>query len=1184
MRLLCAAIILSIAQAAGPIQMMPARLVFEPNSGQTEPGFQFLARARGYSVSISANETTIRAGSAQVRLQFVNSRPAVLEGLDRQPGVVNYLLGNDPRRWQRRIPTYARIRGRNLYPGVDIVFHGTDNRLEYDFALAPGADAARIELKFTGAQRVRVDEQGDLVLDTAAGELRQQKPLIYQERDGRREIIDGSYRLVGDGLVAVEIPRYDRRRPLLIDPELVYAVQVGTGSGGDQVNAIATDSQGNTYVAGQTGSADFPVKNALQGPAVTLYRSDAGGPFTPLASVGASVTTIAVEPSNSAIAYILTTRGVFKTADAGAHATLLSLGLPAGSTITAMAIDPSNVATVYVAAYAESGAGLGVYKTIDGGADWTVIDNGLNGPQGSALITQLYVDPTQPSHLFALNAAGGTQSPAFRSTDGGATWVPSSFAFFSLTFDPNHAGTVYACTFATATTGAAIYKSTDGGNTWSMLGPQNTNDFALILVIDPFHTGTLLAGDDDGVYKSTDGGQTWSETALQAQADPLAADPVVPNTFYAMAQGGIYKTSDGGATWARIGPSGLSTFAIAPDERMYAGASFATKAFVTKLDPTGQNILYSTYIGGSVYEQANGIAVDQLGNAYVTGTTASPDFPTTQGASNASVAGAFMLRLNPGGGALGYSEIVTDNMTQPAGIAVDADGNAYITGTTGGDLPVTPGAYFTTPPAGEPSLFFYLYGYDAFVLKLNASGALSYATYANKPQCCSMSPGPASAVGNAIAVDTSGNAYITGAYFLLKFNTSGSGLVYSAPTDPWGHGTYVGKAIALDAQGNAYVAGQTGAMHAYVSKFDAHGQAVFNTGNQTLAGEQTDSAQGVAVDSAGNIYVAGNTTSQGFPLRGPVQEAFAPVTGFLAELDNSSGLHFSTYVGDASFFQVSGLALDPSGNPVFCGNTYTGQIIVDGAQIYPQTNASQSVWVAKYDTSGIPSLRLDSLRNLGSQLPVTASPGELVTINGAGFAADAQLFFNDVAATMIPDAGAPTAIVPYALAGQSYAVAHVESGGQSSNPVLVPVTPAALGIFTVNGTGTGQALAFNQDGTPNSQNSPAPVGSIVTFYATGAGQTVPPGVDGVLDRAAPASPALPITIFIAYNGVSTAQFSVGPAPGFPADVLKIQATVPPLGIQPPGQAMVELIENGVPSQAGVTIWISQSNPSGSSQP
>ncbi|MGC9947790.1 MAG: SBBP repeat-containing protein [Bryobacteraceae bacterium] len=1176
MRLLCAAFIVCIAQAASPTPMLPARLVFERNAGQTDAGFQFLARARGYSVAISADGTAIRAGNAQVQLQFVNSRLAALEGLDQQPGVVNYLLGNDPNRWLRRIPTYARIRAHNLYPGVDVLYHGTESRLEYDFLLAPGADASGIGLRFTGARSLRVADSGDLLLETAAGELRQKKPSIYQERDGRREIVDGRYRISGDGQVAVDIPHYDRGRPLVIDPELVYAVEVGTGSGGDQVNAIATDSQGNTYIAGQTGSANFPLKNPLPGSSMsTLYRSDAGGPLNPLQSVGLSVTAIAVEPSNSAIAYFVTPAGLFKTTDAGAHATLLAVGLPVGSGIDAVAVDPSNVSTVYLAAHDEYYNGLGVYKTTDGGADWAAINNGLPGAQGPAFITALYVDPTQPSHLFAENAAAQTLSVSFRSIDGGASWVTSSFGYISLTFDPNHAGTVYACTAANATAAAGIYKSTDGGLVWNALAsPSGTSGgsvFVAVLALDPFHAGTIWAGTGNGVYTSADGGQTWSPTTFQIPVNELAADPVVQNTFYAGNAIGIYKTSDGGVSWRLLSPAGLTTFAIAPDERMYAGGIFSVKAFVTKLDPTGQNILYSTYFGGSVYDNATGIAVDQQGDACVTGSTSSPDFPTSAGVHNASSTGAFMLKFNPGGDTLGYSEIVADLMTQPAGIALDASANAYITGTTGGDLPVTPGAYYSTPPPSQNDFFFTLQGSDAFVLKVNASGTLSYATYANTP---AESIGGAS-VANAIAVDASGNAYITGMYNLLKFNAAGSALVYTAPNNPWGAPGYIGRAIALDAQGNAYVAGQTQYGHAYVNKYDVSGNTVFNTAaKRTLAGEQNDSAQGVALDSAGNIFVAGNTISQGFPLRGPVQEQFSPVTGFLAELDSSANLLYSSYAGDTSFFQVSGLALDPSGKPILCGNTYAGQIMMDGAQIYPQIGLSQNVWVAKYDTSGIPALRLDSLKNLASQFPVAPSPGELVTVSGAGFAAGAQLFFNNVAATMIPGSSAPTAIVPYALAGQTSAVAQVQSGGQSSNSVLVPIAPAALGIFTRNGLGTGQALAFNQDGTPNSQNSPAPVGSIVTFYATGAGQTVPPGADGVLHRTTPASPALPINVFIAYNYVSSVQFSVGPAPGFPADVLEIQATVPPLGTQPAGQAMVELVENGVPSQQGVTIWIS----------
>jgi uncharacterized protein (TIGR03437 family) len=1158
MRCLCAVFIAWIAQAAG--------LVFEPNVGQTNPNIRFFARTREWSIAISASEIAIRAGSAQVHLQFVDSEPMVLEGLDRQPGVVNHLLGSDPKQWLRRIPTYARITSRNLYPGVDVLFHGTGSGLEYDFELAPGADASRIGLKFTGAQSVRVDEQGDLVIDTAAGELRQKKPLIYQESDGHRQVIDGRYRLIGDGQVAVDIASYDRRRSLVIDPELVYAVRVG-GSGSDQVNAIATDSQGNTYITGQTSSLNFPVKNAFESqPKLSnLYRSDAGGPLMELQSVAAPVNAIAVEPSNSAVAYFGTAQGLFKTTDAGAHATLLAGGLPAGANIGPIAVDPSNVSTAYVAGYIPSGGyGLAVYKTTDGGADWAAINNGLNGPQGLFAITQLYVDPTQPSHLFAQN----TFAEAFRSTDSGATWVASGFSYDCLTFDPSHSGTVYAANTETGTANSAVYKSTDGGNTWTMLGSpiaaSANAHYVASLAVDPFHPGTLWAGTSDGVYKSTNGGQTWSSTSLEMQPSEVAADPVVSNTIYALTTNGLYKTADAGTTWAAIGPASLTTFALASDERMYAGGNSSIEAFVTKLDPTG-NFVYSTYIGGSVNDQATGIAVDRLGNAYVTGTTSSPDFPTTAGATNAAATGAFVLRLNPAGDTLGYSVIVADQDTQPAGIALDPAGNAYITGSTNGDLPVTPGAYFSTPPAGEPTLFFYLYGSDAFVLKLNASGALSYATYANEARVGGMFG--VLPIASAIAVDASGNAYITGSYFLLKFNASASGLVYSAPSDPWGAGGYVGNAIVLDAQDNAYVAGRSDYGHAYVSKFDANGHAIFNTGNSLLAGEGTDTAQGVAVDSAGNIFVAGYTTSVGFPLRSPVQEAFSLESGFLTELDSSANLLFSTYVGDTSFFQVSGLALDPTGKPVFCGNAYINQTFVDGAEIYYVAGVTTNPYVAKYDTSGVPAVRLDALNNLASQLPVPVSPGELVAIKGAGFAADAQLFFNDVAATMIAGSGssAPMAIVPSALSGLASALAHVESGGQSSNAVLVPIAAAAPGIFTVSGTGMGQALAFNQDGTPNSQAHPAPVGSMVTFYATGVGQT------GLATNA--------YIVYIGYGdadnliAASPVQFSVAPAPGFPADVLKVQATVP-VGIYSPGAVPVEIVENGVACQAGVIIWIS----------
>jgi len=860
LRLISLMLIVWVAQAAVSAPTAIQRLAFEPNAGQIDSNIEFLARARGYSVAISSNEAVIHAGSARVRLQFVNSQPVVLEGLNRQAGVVNSLLGNDPKRWLRGIPTYAQVRGRNLYPGVDVLFHGNENQLEFDLDVAPGADATGIALRFGGAQKVRLNAEGDIVLDTSAGELRQKRPVIYQERNGQRDLVEGHYRLAGDGQVRLEIARYDHARALVIDPELVYAVQLG-GTGDDRVKSIATDRLGNIYIAGLTDSVDFPLKNAFQG---------------------------------------------------------------------------------------------------------------------------------------------------------------------------------------------------------------------------------QLTGHHE--------------------------------------------------------------------------------VFVTKLDPTGQNIVYSTYIGGTVSDAATGIAVDPLGNAYVTGVTNSPDFPTTPGVVNESPTGVFMLRLNPAGDRLGYSAIVAGSLSQSAGIAVDRVGGAYITGTTEGDVPVTPGAYDTTPPPIDPTSTFPINSADAFVLKLNGSGGLSYATYAGQTHEYSPPLSPLILpIANAIAVDGSGSAYIAGWSFIMKFNATGSGLVYSANVGR--SDGDAANAIAVDSQGNAYAAGETVDAHAFVSKFDATGQVIFNTSSgfqSLLSGEGVDAAQGVAVNSAGNIFVAGYTSSRGFPQRSPVQEMFSPTgtnSGFLAELDSSAHLLFSTYVGDTRAFEVTGLALDPSGQPVFCGNTYL--------------TAPVTTWVARYDTSNVPALQLNALNNLATGLATPASPGEVVTISGAGYGTDVQLFFGDVAATLVPNSNALTAIVPYALADQNVALAHLESGGASSNTVQIPIAPASPAIFTVNGAGTGEAIAFNQDGTPNSQAAPAQVGSVVTFYATGSGQTVPPGVDGVVNRRTPASPALPYSAFIGYTAAASAQFTVGPAPGFPADVLKVQATVPPPVVTANGAAALWIVENGVQSQTGVTIWISQ---------
>jgi hypothetical protein len=187
------------------------------------------------------------------------SEQAVAVGADKQEGIVNYLIGNDPSKWHTEIPTFARVRLGEIYPGVDMVYYGKQGQLEYDFVVKPGADASRVSLAFDGADSLAVEAgTGDLLLNVGGQTIRQQKPVVYQETDGVRREVESGYSLKGGGGVGFTLGAYDTQRPLIIDPVLAYSTYLG-GSGGDSGAGIAVDSSGNAYVAGQAGSTNFPV-------------------------------------------------------------------------------------------------------------------------------------------------------------------------------------------------------------------------------------------------------------------------------------------------------------------------------------------------------------------------------------------------------------------------------------------------------------------------------------------------------------------------------------------------------------------------------------------------------------------------------------------------------------------------------------------------------------------------------------------------------------------------------------------------------------------------------------------------------------------------------------------------------------------------------------------------------------
>ena len=271
-------------------------LSFESNDGQQDRQVKFLSRGSGYNLFLTNREAVLvltksekpAAASAKkatlsqkpkrqstvLRTKLVAANPAAKVTAEQElPGKVNYFIGNDPEKWRSDVATYAIVRYEQVYPGIDLVYYGNQRQLEYDFVVAPGADPARIRLSLAGGQNMRVDGQGQLVVQTAHGAVRWNKPLIYQKVDGMRRAVKGKYVLRRGHEIGFQVAAYDTARPLVIDPTLVYSTYLGGGNT-DEGHGIAVDAAGNAYVTGFTDSTNFPTT-------VGAFQTTSGGPATP---------------------------------------------------------------------------------------------------------------------------------------------------------------------------------------------------------------------------------------------------------------------------------------------------------------------------------------------------------------------------------------------------------------------------------------------------------------------------------------------------------------------------------------------------------------------------------------------------------------------------------------------------------------------------------------------------------------------------------------------------------------------------------------------------------------------------------------------------------------------------------------------------------------------------------------
>lgn len=717
-------------------------LSFEPNHGQTNARVRYLARAQGMNVFLTGSETVLalktserpKAGSKDARVRRAALHLKTVGGASAPrmsaegatPGKINYLIGRNPKNWHTGISRYSRVRSQGVYAGIDQVFYGNGKQLEYDFEVAPGADPNTIRVRVDGARAVRVAHDGDLVMETAAGTLRQQKPVIYQEANGKREAVAGSYRMLAKNEIGFQVAAYDRSRTLVIDPVLVWSTYIG-GTGVDQSNCIAVDENSNAYIAGSTSSPDFPVEAGA-------YQTDFGG-GTPQLDLPRSQDILPWEAPLSPESETDIFVAKFKTDGSGLEYCTY-VGGTGNDVAYGIAISPARTQTdptwnAYITGYTTSFdfpvhalPDLTVpHATYSGGVREAYITELTD--DGSGLIYSTFMGPDynvknkgiQVAHGIAVDDAGNAYICGYSTNDlpTANAWQPK---FGGGITDAFVAGVDSECNlqFCTFLGGGPDNYSGD-----TNYGPGNEALYGIAL--DP--QGYLyVTGCTSTMLNFPATGVAWQR--INASRHGKYFDGIVAKYIPGGKQQ-VYCTFLGGSN----DECGLAIAADAAGNAYVTGVtrspgnSFPTQgnclqgtsrggddAFVTKYDAIGF-MRWSTYLGGQNDDQGRAIATDANGNVYITGRTVSRDFPYAKPLKNAisGFGDIFVVKLPTNGLPLVYSTYFgTNDQDMANGIAVDQYGDVYVTGYTNATtFPTTVGSFQPTFGGGDR---------DAFLLKI----------------------------------------------------------------------------------------------------------------------------------------------------------------------------------------------------------------------------------------------------------------------------------------------------------------------------------------------------------------------------------------------------------------------------------------------------------------------------------
>jgi len=757
---------------------------FEENVGQFGGDVTYVARTSRYALHLGRREAllTMTPGRARspkskpadrpilaagqpsvVRMQFAGGRrDAVASGEQPLPGRANYFLGDDRSKWRTNVPLFGSARYEEVYPGIDVVFYGSEGEIEYDFVLSPNANPRDIRLQFSGASGMRIDSNGDLVLQTAAGPLRQRHPILYQERDGRRLPVTGRYVRRGNKTFGIEVDDYDRARTLVIDPVIAFSTYLG-GNQGEYSYSVAVGPDGNVFVGGWTRSTDFPVL----GPYQATFRGVDDSFVTKL------------NPETGQIIYSTYIGGrgsdgvIGMTVDAAGRAYLSGGTSSNNFPITSNRIQSFRGGVdAFVSRLSADGSVL-EYSTYVGGSAWE---------EGVAIAINDAGDIYLTGYTHSLNFPSVN---AFRpkTVDGGSADA------YIVKFTPGSTTFTYATCFGGTAYEFPFGIKVDAAGNAHVVGWSESTDLPLVNPTQSYAGGKdafalkLAPSGSSAVYSTYLGGIGMEE------GRDIALD----------ADGAVYLT-------------GETASADFPLVAAYSGSRGGVDAFLTKLDEFGA-IVYSTYLGGSGDDHGWGVVIDGAKQPHVIGHTTSADFPVRRPVQ--SYAGAddvFVTKLDATATQLVFStHLGGAGVDYSRRVALSTLGGIYVSGETlSTNFPMVNALHGDKP------------SWDVFVARLDPVSVSSVAPAHGPPNGATavtisgsgFEPGASVFFGQAAATDvvvqddatlraTSPATTSTGNVDVLVRNPDGSGslrragFVYTGDTDGDGVGDSVDNCPAI---------------------------------------------------------------------------------------------------------------------------------------------------------------------------------------------------------------------------------------------------------------------------------------------------------------------------------------------------------------------------------------------------